>query len=206
MVDKKVTMDKETVLILIDSAFGDNPYPGDPFLQGSFDGSEPYEEAGAFRGKTNWKGIEPQFLDAHYTALSFLSEAGFRFYLPAYLVADLNDQLDTADPVFHLTHGFNDQTMEIEINRKVFVIQPDKSTFVNPRRYGAMTIYDYARQRLSIFTREEAQAIVAYLQYKQEYGDVPLDKPRIQAALDIFWLERAQSAPTAADLKNYLDN
>jgi hypothetical protein len=195
-------MDKETVLTLIDSAFGDNPYPGDPFLQGSFEGSEPYEEVGAFRGKTSWKGIQPQFLDAHYVALSFFSEAGFRFYLPAYLVADLNGQLYTADPVFHLTHGFNDRTFEIDINGKVFVIQPDKSTFVNPRRYGAMTFFDNARRQLSIFTREEAQAIVAYLHYKQEHGEIPLDAPRIQAALDTFWLERARSAPTAADIKN----
>jgi hypothetical protein len=175
-------------------------------LQDSFEGSEPYEEANAFRGKTSWKGIEPQFLDAHYTALSFLSEAGFRFYLPAYLVADLDDQLDTADPVFHLTHGFNDRKIEVDINGHPFVIEPDKNTFINPRRYGAMTIYDYARQRLSVFTREEALSIAAYLQYKQKNAEIPLDIPRIQAALDTFWLERAQSAPTAADLQKYLDD
>jgi hypothetical protein len=50
-------------------------------------------------------GIPPTVLDGHYEALSFLSEGGFRFFLPAYLVADVRDQLVTADPGFHLTHG-----------------------------------------------------------------------------------------------------
>lgn len=199
-------MNKDEIQNTIYSVFGSNPYPGDPFLQGSFEGSEPYEEIGAFKGKINWREIEPAFLDSHYSALSFFSEAGFRYYLPAYLVADLNEQLNTADPVFHLTHGFNDQTYEFDINGKNFIVEPDKSTLINPRRYGAMTAFDYARQRLSIFTREEAQTIVAYLQYKQEQGDIPLDRPRIQAALDTFWLERAHSAPTAADLKKYMDS
>ncbi len=31
---------------------------------------------------------------------------------------------------------------------------------LNPRRYGAMTFADWARYRLSVFAREEAQAIV----------------------------------------------
>ena len=39
---------------------------------------------------------------------------------------------------------------------------------MNPRRYGAMQTSDYARHRLSIFTREESKAIVTYLTYKRE--------------------------------------
>ncbi len=34
----------------------------------------------------------------------------------------------------------------------------------NSIRYGAMTWHDHVRCRLSVFTREEAQAIVAYLE------------------------------------------
>lgn len=46
-------------------------------------------------------------LDAHYSALSFFSEAAFRFFFPAYLIADLRGELRTADPLFHLTGGFS---------------------------------------------------------------------------------------------------
>lgn len=203
---KEGQLDKEAVLAKIYSAFGGNPYPGDPFLQGSFEGDEPYEEVGAFVGKKDWRSIPLEFLDAHYSAISFFSEAGFRFYLPAYLVADLNDRLNTADPVFHLTHDFFEGIMEIDINSRKFLLKPDKSTFVNPRRYGAMTVYDYALRRLSVFTREEAQAIVSYLEYKRDTSDMPLDKPRIESALGTFWRDRARSAPTAEDLKKYLDD
>ena len=46
-------------------------------------------------------------LDAGYDALSFFSEGGFRYFLPANLIADLGKQLQTADPVFHLMNGFS---------------------------------------------------------------------------------------------------
>ncbi len=43
---------KEAVINAILDAFGSNEYPGDGYLQGSFEGSEPYEEIAAFMGKT----------------------------------------------------------------------------------------------------------------------------------------------------------
>ena len=52
----------------------------------------------------------------------------------------------------------------------VFVRKMGKNELVNPRRYGTMTVHDYARFRLSIFAREEAPANVTYLQYKREGG------------------------------------
>ena len=75
---------------------------------------------------------------------------------------------------------------------------------MNPRSYGAMTFYDYARYRLSVFTREEACAIVAYLKYKRASTPSAFEKEGIEAALDSFWLERAQTAPLAESLKQYL--
>src|SRR5918997_80872 len=98
---------KEAVIEKIYSAFETNNFPGEGFLQGSFEGCEPYEEVGPFKARHDWKGIEAGFLDAHAGALSFFSEAGFRFFIPAYLIADLRGQLSVADPTFHLTHGFS---------------------------------------------------------------------------------------------------
>src|SRR6185295_14052859 len=100
-------MHKEEVIEQIRNAFIANPYPGDAFLQGSFDGCEPYEEVSAFFGKTDWSQLDSAMLDAHYCALSFFSKCGFRFFLPAYLIADLREELLTADPLFHLWHGFS---------------------------------------------------------------------------------------------------
>lgn len=100
-------MTSEEIVGIIDAAFA-SPYPGDAFLVGSSDGCEPQEEAGAFAGITDWRTLTPGFLDGHYTALGFLSEAGLRFFLPAYLVADLRGTLMTAEPAFHLVHGFHE--------------------------------------------------------------------------------------------------
>jgi hypothetical protein len=38
-----------------------------------------------------------------------------------------------------------------------------------------MTFLDYARHRLSIFTREEAAAIVTYLEYKKTLEEMERD-------------------------------
>ncbi len=84
--------EKSEIILQITAAFGGNPYPGDPFLQGSQEGCEPVEEGGSFVGGQSWQTLEASFLDAQAGALSFFSEAGFRFYLPAYLIADLNGQ------------------------------------------------------------------------------------------------------------------
>jgi hypothetical protein len=196
--------DKESLVETILSVFGKVSYPGDAYLQGSFDGDEPFEEIGAFKGMTRWQDLAADFLDAHYSALSFFSMAGLRFFLPAYLLADLKDLLQTADPIFILTHGFSDFTIEENIRGRAFQIKIGRSQFINPRRYGAASFFDYNRYRLSVFTREEAAAIVHYLDYKRQVLDVDFEKESVQAALDAFWLERARSAPTSQDLSQYL--
>jgi hypothetical protein len=197
--------DGEGVVATIREAFGRNDYPGDPFLQGSFDGSEPYEEVGAFRGRVDWAGIEPEFLDAHYVALSFFSEAGFRYFLPAYLIADVRGRLLTADPLFHLTQGFTDHAVEHPVGGRVFVRRSGRSRLINPRRYGAATWYDHARYRLSVFTREEAGAIVAYLDWKRSAEATgERDRQAIDGALASFWRERTRTAPSAAALAEHL--
>jgi hypothetical protein len=195
---------KEAVIAAILDAFGSNEYPGDDYLQGSFEGSEPYEDIAAFKGKTDWKEIDAGFLDAHYAALNFFSEAGLRFYLPAYLVADLKNELKTVDPIFVLTHGFSDITVEHQVKDRVFLRKTGKTAFVNPRRYGGMTFYDYARCRLSIFTREEAKAIVVYLLYKRDSDPYRTEAEQIDAALNIYWYKRAADAPLAESLIHHL--
>ena len=197
--------DKETVIQNIHEAFSETEYPGDPFLLGSREGCEPYEEVGPFEGKDDWTSLNSEFLDAHYGALSFLSDGGFRFFLPAYLVADLKDELDTADPLFHLTHGFYDSSVEVPTPSGVTVRRFGRSTFVNPRRYGAMTSYDHARYRLSVFTQEEAQAIAGYLNYKRDLDPHGIEKEQIDAALDLYWRKRAEDAPAAKALKQHLE-
>ncbi|HLJ15855.1 MAG TPA: DUF6714 family protein [Bryobacteraceae bacterium] len=197
-------MRKEEVIEQIRAAFGSNPYPGDAFLQGSFDGCEPADEVGAFIGKTDWSRLESKMLDEHYGALSFFSECAFRFFLPAYLIADVREELLSADPLFHLSHGFANVSVEVPLGSQTFRRDSSGETLLNPKRYGAMTIGDHARYRLSVFTREEATAIVTYMTYKRERDVTGLDRPRIDAALAQFWSDRAANAPSHQTLAAHL--
>jgi hypothetical protein len=199
-IEGELMRDKNEVAAVIRAAFATTPYPGDAFLVGSSEGCEPEDEAGAFRGRVDRDALDAAFLDGHYCALSFFSEGGFRYYLPAYLLADLDERLMTADPVFHLTGGFADATSRVEVGGRAFTRPLGRTALVNPRRFGAMTSYDYARFRLSVFAREEAAAILMYLEYKRALDPAGFENAAIDAALGLFWRERASSAPTAADL------
>jgi len=197
-------MRKEELIEQIREAFAATPYPGDGFLQGTLEGCEADEEVGAFIGKTDWRALNSTMLDAHYCALSFFSEGGFRFFLPAYLIADLREELLTADPLFHLWHGFANVSAEVPVGPQIFRRGSGGKRLLNPKRYGAMTWTDYARHRLSVFTQEEARAIVAYMTYKREHGTMDLDTSRIDAALKEFWFDRAENAPTHEAVEAHL--
>jgi hypothetical protein len=194
----------EAVIAQIREAFGENIYPGDAYLQGSREGDEPFEEVGPFIGQTDWQAVPADLLDSHGGALSFFSEAGLRFFLPAFLVADLQGQLTYADPMMTLTMGFSDVVVDLLVGEKVFRVKSGGSAFVNPRRYGALTFGDYARSRMAVFTREEAGAIAAYLGYKRDAEEAG-QRETIDAALAGFWRGRAEDAPPREELRRHIE-
>lgn len=196
-------MDRDQLIRLIRDAFSPTDHPGDGFLQGSRDGDDAFDAVEPFQGVTEWWSIAPAVLDEHYDALSFLSEGGFRFFLPAFLIADINGRLQTADPVFHLAGAFRDATVKVPLGDEIFEKRIGKSALLNPRRFGAMTFEDYARFRLSVFTAEEAAAIVAYLEHRRDLPNA-VDGADIDAALESFWNRRAQEAPTHAQVAEHV--
>jgi hypothetical protein len=196
--------DKIEVIEMINAAFADNTYPGDDYLLGSTEGSEPMDEVQPFIGLEEWSQVSPDILDKHSGSLNFFSEAGFRFFLPAFMVADLNEQLVYADPLFSLVHGFSNISISHEIRGKAFIRKTGQDAFINPKRYAALTFEDYSRFRLSVFTREEAAAIVSYLQYKKDIAGPGVEHDQIAAALDAFWLDRAHTAPEAIAIQEHL--
>ena len=115
--------------------------------------------------------------DGFGTALSFFSDEAFHFYLPAYLLADLDNQLEQVDLVFHLTHGLDNTS---------------RNTKINPQRYGERTWFEHARHKFSIFNHLERAAIVGYLTYKRETGALTdLDKTQIEESLESYWARNA---------------
>jgi hypothetical protein len=73
-------LDKQSLIALIQQAFQETEHPGNAFLQGSDEGCEPAEVTAPFKGGRHWSQMDPALLDPNYTALSFLSEGGFRHF------------------------------------------------------------------------------------------------------------------------------
>ncbi|MFM2399382.1 MAG: hypothetical protein RL341_1539 [Pseudomonadota bacterium] len=166
----------------IASAFSAARYPGDALLVNSQEGTEPALLEQEFKGKRDWHLLDAAFIDqapdGFGSALSFFSHEAFRFYLPAYLIADLDQLLNRADPVFHLTHGLDNASCK---------------KLINPLRYGRKTWFAYAQERFATFSREESAEIAAYLTFKRDAdpSSVPGDHS-INEALDRYWAARAR--------------
>jgi hypothetical protein len=164
----------------IREAFAGAVYPGDGNLRGSSQGDEPFLLEAEFSGKTDWRTLDAAFIDrapdGFGTALHFFSHAAFRFYLPAYLLADLEGDLKQSDPAFTLWYGLDDET---------------KDRVVNARLYGQRTWFEMKREALAVFTQPEAAAIVLYLRWRVEQSAWDDERQRIEAALRNYWLERA---------------
>lgn len=171
-------MEVDRIKARILSAFAAIERPGNWALRGSSEGEEPFLVEKAFRDKEDWRTIDPTFLDQApdglASALSFFSDEAFRYFLPAYLLADLEGKLQEVSPVFHLCHGLDDAT---------------RNQTVNPRRYGARTWFDARRHQFAVFTAEEARAIVLYLRHKAEHDDA--GRGEIEEAIKNYWSERA---------------
>ena len=180
----------------IESAFAHTLYPGDGRICDPRPGDEEVAEyALEFRG-ARWDRIHPEFLAYHDAAISFFTPEAFRYFLPAYLIADLRARdigiESNANPVFSLTYGIakmptlgdaqiegmiaamKQENPELEIDPSIFRPMEDPGT------------YDRAIERFSTFSHPEREAIVAYLQHaaQDQY-----ERPQIEEALQSYWLD-----------------
>jgi Family of unknown function (DUF6714) len=152
------------------------PAPFEPMVNSVSD-DEPALTAAAFADKQDWTALDEKWLDeaadGWASALSFLSDEAACFYIPAYLVADVNGALERVDPVFHLTHGFDASSS----GKRIW---PDVTS----------TWTEYATNRWSRLTEAQASAVVHYLEWRLSRAD-SFDSPIIDEALRSFWYRRA---------------
>ena len=172
-----VSDERERLKDQVTRAFATTPPPRPSAIRNSSEGDEPFLLEAEFREAPDWRLLEASFLDqapdGFGTALSFFSHEAFRYYLPGYLLADLDGALRQADPLFHLWHGLDDEK---------------RGEPVNERRYGQWTWFEAISERLGAFTRAEVEAIVAYMRYKAAQDE--LVRPKVEQALRNFWLPK----------------
>lgn len=158
----------------IRAAFADAAYPGDENLTDSF-GDEADALIADFRGRTDWTVLTPDFLNqapqGWGSALSFFSGAALQFYLPAYLIADLEETLTIGDAACRLC---------------MFVTPQAEGTKI-AKIYGGGTMGDRARQDFARFNGRQVSAILAYLWWKLDTAGYD---PTIEQALEHYWLDR----------------
>jgi hypothetical protein len=154
----------------ISTAFSDGKFPGNENIVAPSYGEEPELVRAHFYGQSDWENLTPQFLDLD-GAISFLSDVAFRFYLPAFMIADINEQLNFNDPSIRLCWAVTPQTE----NQKIAKV------------FGSGTIGERAKKCFDEINKEQVNAVVAYLRWKLLQDE---NNNTIKQALDHYWLKR----------------
>ena len=168
----------DDVIAKIEQAFADVPYPGDQQLTDNSYGEEPAATSAAFCGKTVWRKLDAAFLDhadGSSSALSFFSDQAFHFYLPAYMIADIRGELQSADPASRLCSWVTPQGGSVRIAKV----------------WGGGSMGERARAAFAVYTAGQVSAITAYLWWKLE--SVGGNDPTIEQALTEYWLRREET-------------
>lgn len=176
LLDKYYASNLKALIAKIEQAFADVVYPGDDNLTDSTYGEEPVALIEDFRGKQDWCALDSIFLnqapDGWGTAISFFSGAALRFYLPAYLIADIRGELETADPMIRLC----------------WHVTPAGARVKLAKVWGGGTLGEHARAEFAQFDAAQVSAVVAYLWWKLE--SLGGYDPTIEQALENYWLDR----------------
>jgi hypothetical protein len=164
---------KDQLIQKIAEAFSEVEFPGSDKLVAPSYGEEPDQVRNHFAGQSNWNKLAPGFLDFD-GALSFFSDQAFRFYLPAFMIADLNEQLEYNNPAIRLCWALTPQSE----NQKIAKV------------WGGGTIGERAKECFGHFSEEQVQSIVSYLDWKalKEEGNLTIEQ-----ALENYWLKRRNS-------------
>ena len=165
--------DASRILELLREAFLPDAPPFLPLVrEDTFRDAEVEAVEAAFAGKNHWPSLDADFLNADgvASAPAFLSAEAISFFLPAYLSADLRDELTYMEPVVWLTEGF------------------DGSYRSTHAKKGRATPNQEATRRWRLLTPRQCAAVAAYLRYRQQSDPFP---EKIEAALQSFWMPRA---------------
>lgn len=160
---------KKELIQKINTAFLEREFPGNNQLVNNSYGEEPALVRNHFFGQTNWKLLSPEFIDFD-GALSFFSDEAFRFYIPAFMISDINEQLNFNNPAVRLCWSVTPQSE----NKKIAEV------------YGGGTLGERAKACFNEFSVEEKNAIISYLQWKLVKDENDLI---IAQALKNYWLK-----------------
>lgn len=167
-------VDTEELIERIERAFDAVPHPGDAHLTDSEYGDEPEALERTFAGERDWRQLDAAFLDrasSRCGGLAFFSDPAFRYYLPAYLIADLRGLLTEVEPTVRLCASVTPQSEDVRV----------------AERWGGGTLGERARASFGQLSPEQRACIVDYLWWKLE-NDALVDPLTVEDALEHYWL------------------
>lgn len=127
-------------------AFGDMPYPGAECIVNDYGGNdlERKQIREEFSRYESWQDVPRELLLQERDALPLFEPQGFRFYLPAYMLFTIEDY-DGADTI------------------------PESIVYLLTLPEAGTEFYEFVRERLALFSEEERQAILHFLEYLEMY-------------------------------------
>ena len=148
----------QQALDAIGAAFGDAPRPADSELlhERCFDDNDIV----ALYGVPHWRDLDDASVEREYAALSFLSPAGFRHFIPAYMRFALR----------HLDSG------AAAVDSTIWSLSPP--------RYEDPGLQAFTESKLEALDQRQRAAAVAFLGAVRELGD---EHVAAEAELALSW-------------------
>lgn len=145
----------------IEAAFVDVPSPGDGRIAYAPEAWEGEELNADFQGH-HWKDFPREVLRQHSHDLALFSAEGFLFYLPAYLLAALDDFWDVR---------------EFVLSRLTL---PEESSEAAPQR-------EFALNQFELLTPAQKNAVRASLELFRDEARGETSRAHVSTALERYW-------------------
>ncbi|MFY0563591.1 DUF6714 family protein [Archangium lansingense] len=151
---------REAIRQQLEAAFADAPYPGDDHIGYDTEDWESAELVRAFKGK-HWKELTPAELQYHSS--SFLSSEGFRYYLPAYLLAALEDH---GNLMPHTVYGLTLPAGSSSGEQRLRAWQLERFEQLSPaQKHAVRAFLEYARGEASHYFSQGQEPRLALTRY-----------------------------------------
>ncbi len=188
-------MTKDLLIKMIFSAFSISNMPNANNIVSSNSG-EAIEIKDIFISK-KWDQVLNPDIIFHNSALGFLTDDAFRYYLPTYMLLLINN-LYESDIV--ASSVVNQLTLPLEADQKCLIdyisknsnIHEGKDEFILTELKNSTKIADSFIKRMNGFTQQQGKCILNFLQYLSEVYPEYYDESEPKIAIDRYWFKYSQ--------------
>lgn len=185
-------MTKDLLIKMIFSAFSISNIPNSNNIVDSISG-EAIEIKDIFISK-QWDQVLTPDIIFHNSALGFLTDDAFRYYLPTYMLLLINNLYESdivaSSVVSQLTLPFEaDQKCLMDYISKNNNIHERKDEFILTELRNSTKIADSFIKKMNEFTPQQGKCILNFLQYLSDEYPEYYDESEPKIAIDRYWFK-----------------